>query len=65
MSVHFAGSEAHSLKGKTVVLTGATGGLGSAMCRYLLSFGAEIIMVNRNKEKSEALCSALRKEYAD
>ena len=52
-----------SLQGKTVVLTGATGGLGSQMCRYLLSYGAALILVTRNREKSENLCISLRQEY--
>ena len=63
MNISFLGSSQTSLAGKTVVLTGAAGGLGSSLCRYLLACGAEIIMINRNREKSEVLCSALRREY--
>lgn len=57
------GSHTPDLKGKTVVLTGATGGLGSAVSRYVLSFGGRLIMVNRSKEKSEALMASLRQDY--
>lgn len=52
-----------SLEGKTVLITGATGGLGSAACRYLLQSGAAIVMVNRSKEKTDGLCTALKAEY--
>ena len=52
-----------SLKGKLVAITGATGGLGSAMCRYLLSFGADILMINRSREKSDVLLNALKEQY--
>ena len=57
------GFNAESLQGRTVVLTGATGGLGASMCRYLLTLGADIIMVNRSKDKSEALCQQLKQEF--
>ena len=52
-----------TLRGKTVVLTGATGGLGLEICRYVLSFGGRLIMVARNREKAEALKASLLLEY--
>ena len=52
-----------ALKGKTVVITGATGGLGREICSYVLSFGGRILMVNRDPKKSEALCASLREKY--
>ena len=55
--------EKTNLQGKLVVLTGATGGLGRAMSRLLLSFGAELLMVNRDKEKSEKLTASLKQEF--
>lgn len=43
-----------SLKGKTVVITGSTGGLGKAIVKHLTSFGANFILCNRDIKKSEA-----------
>ena len=63
MKGNWLGTDSPSLRGKTVVLTGATGGLGSAMCRCLLQWGARIIMVTRNKEKSRMLCEQLQQEF--
>lgn len=51
------------LTGRTVAITGATGGLGSAICRHLLSLGAGLILLDRNKRKSDALKMALLQEY--
>jgi NAD(P)-dependent dehydrogenase (short-subunit alcohol dehydrogenase family) len=51
------------LDGRTVAITGATGGLGGALCRYLLSLGASLLLLDRNRQKSDALKDALLKEY--
>lgn len=51
------------LTGRTVAVTGATGGLGGAICRHLLSLGAGLILLDRNKGKSDALKMALLQEY--
>ena len=51
------------LGGRTVAITGATGGLGGAICRHLLSLGASLILLDRNKGKSDALRAALLEEY--
>jgi len=51
------------LTGHTVAITGATGGLGGAICRHLLSLGANLILLDRNKQKSDALKAALLQEY--
>ncbi len=51
------------LKGKTVVLFGATGGIGKALCRYILTLDGTLITVDRNKEKAAALTATLRKEF--
>ena len=42
-----------SLKGKTVALTGSTGGIGKELVRYLVLLDANIILLDRNKERSE------------
>lgn len=41
-----------SLHGKTVAITGSTGGLGLELCRYLASLGASLILLDRNRERS-------------
>lgn len=51
------------LDGRTVAITGATGGLGSALCRYLLLLGASLILLDRNCEKSNTLRTALLSEH--
>ena len=56
---------AHSLVGKRVVLTGATGGLGQVLCRYLAALGAELVLVDRNPSRAAALDAALVAEYPD
>ncbi len=43
------------LLNKTVVLTGCTGGIGKELCRYVLTLGGNLIMVDRNNGKSELL----------
>lgn len=51
------------LDGKVVVLTGATGGLGRVLCRYLLGLGATLITLDRNPAKASALKAALLKQF--
>jgi len=43
------------LKDKTVVLTGATGGIGAAMASALAGLGANLILVSRDQRKLESL----------
>lgn len=43
------------LEGKTILVTGATSGIGAATCRYLLDRGASLIAVGRNQERLHAL----------
>lgn len=45
--------------GKTVLLTGATGDLGSTIARRLSSFGAELVLSSRSAEKLEAFIKTL------
>lgn len=44
-----------SLEGKRVAVSGCTGGLGRELCYYLASLGAELIFVDRNRERSAEL----------
>lgn len=52
-----------SLKGKTVAVTGSTGGLGQELCKNLASLGANLILVDRNFVRSEAFANILRKDF--
>lgn len=54
-----------SLKGKTVAVTGATGGIGTELCRYLVCLGAELLLLNRSEEKTKELINSLQKDYPD
>ena len=63
MICSFSMNEAMNLKGKTIVLTGATGGIGRALSRYFLSFGAKLCLSGRNEEKLLSLEARLKQEY--
>ena len=52
-----------SLKGKKVVVTGATGGLGREVCDYLARLEADIILACRNKTLADGLAEELRGKY--
>ena len=57
--------EISSLKGKIYLITGATSGTGYQAARTLLSKGAEVVMLNRNAEKSERTINALKAEFGE
>jgi len=50
-------------RGKLVVITGATSGIGYHTTRKFASKGANIVSVNRNREKSEALKAEIENEF--
>ena len=52
-----------SLSGKTVAISGSTGGLGKHICRYLASLGASLILLDRNRSRSEANKESLQSEF--
>jgi len=54
-----------SLNGKTYLITGANAGAGFQASRILLSKGAKVVMLNRNKDKSETAIETLKKEYGN
>ena len=52
-----------SLVGKRVAITGSTGGLGRELCRYLLSLGSSLVLIDRNKVKQCSLAFDLKALY--
>ncbi len=54
-----------SLCGKTVAITGSTGGIGQELCRYLAALGADLVLMDRNGERSLANGEALKKDFPD
>ena len=54
---------ARSLRGKTVVITGATGGIGSKLCSAVLHCGGTLVLVCRDEGKAEALRASLLRDF--
>ncbi len=52
-----------SLRGKTIAVTGTTGGLGKELCHRLAALGASLILLDRNAEKSAAFRDELTAQY--
>ncbi len=52
-----------SLHGKTIAVTGSTGGLGKALCNELAKLNASLILVDRNQARSHALRDELVQRY--
>ena len=52
-----------SMLGKTVAISGATGGIGQELCRHLASLGATLWLLDRNSERSNAWIEKLRSEF--
>jgi acetoacetyl-CoA reductase len=48
----------NDLKNKVALVTGGTGGIGSAICQRLAAAGARIVSTYRNEEKARAWASA-------
>src|SRR5262249_28137348 len=48
------------MKGKTVVITGATDGIGLEAAAGLGALGARLVLVGRNQKKGEVVLNALR-----
>lgn len=49
-----------SLTGKTILVTGGTGGIGEVTARELARHGAEVIIVGRNLERTQAALQRIR-----
>lgn len=52
-----------SLVGKTVAVSGATGGLGQELCAHLAALGANLLLLDRNSERSCALIERLQARF--
>ena len=52
-----------NVQNKTVVLTGASGGIGQSMAQELANQGARLILVGRNSAKLENLAQSLNGEH--
>ncbi|NME68468.1 SDR family NAD(P)-dependent oxidoreductase [Flammeovirga aprica] len=50
-------------KGKLVVITGATSGIGYLVAKKYASMGANLLCINRNLEKSEQLKAEVEEQY--
>ena len=54
-----------SLRGKTVAISGATGGIGRELCRHYAKLGANILTLDRNSPRSLVLCDELKAEFPE
>ncbi|MFX1440264.1 MAG: SDR family NAD(P)-dependent oxidoreductase, partial [Promethearchaeota archaeon] len=50
-------------QGRLVVITGATSGIGYETAKEYAAHGANLLLINRNEEKSIAVCEEIRQEY--
>ncbi len=51
------------MRQRLVVITGATSGIGLETAKKYAAHGADVLSINRNEEKSKALCEMLKREY--
>src|SRR4051794_9242824 len=54
----------HRMAGKTVVVTGGTGGIGKATASGLAALGARVAIVGRDRERAESAAADIRAEAA-
>ncbi len=52
-----------SLEGKTVAVSGSTGGLGHELCAHLAGLGADLLLLDRNEARSAAHKASLEEKY--
>ena len=61
----FIAKNTEQLIGKTVAVTGTTGGLGKELCRHLAALRANLILMDRNRARSEEFAASLRESFPD
>ncbi len=54
-----------SLSGRLIAVTGTTGGLGRELCRFLCELKADLILLDRNAERSAAFEAELKADFPD
>lgn len=54
-----------ALSGKTVAVTGSTGGIGIWLCKYLAALGANLVLMNRSKTKTDEQIDDLKSEFSN
>ncbi len=54
---------AQNLTGKTVAVTGSTGGIGVWLCKHLAFVGANLVFLNRSESKTKTQIEELKKQY--
>lgn len=54
-----------SLQGKTVAISGATGGIGRRLCEHLAGLGASLLLLDRNTQRSNELINELVAKHPD
>jgi NAD(P)-dependent dehydrogenase (short-subunit alcohol dehydrogenase family) len=64
-ATQFSPLDHNSLRGKTVVITGPTSGLGKAAAHQLASMGANLILVGRSAEKLHETINELHRDVHD
>ena len=52
-----------SMVGKTVAISGATGGIGQELCRHLAGLGAALLLLDCNSERSNAWIEKMKIEF--
>ena len=52
----------HELSGKTVIITGASKGIGEAASRYIASLGANVVLAARSKEAVEEIAEEIKSD---
>ena len=54
-----------SLKGRTALVTGGAGFLGTAMCETFAELGANVVIASRDEEKCKRAAAALQETFGD
>lgn len=52
-------NDIEAIKGKVIVITGASSGIGEATAKHLASLGATVVLGARRAEKLETICAAI------